>query len=1264
MEMKRVGLFLVCLIFLIQGSYAAEYYVSLNGNDGSGDGSSDRPWRTLQHAVSKVPANQGHTIKIQAGTFVESAYINVPAGVNIEGAGIGITVLKPSSNLYHQSYAWIFDKFLISFQGGTGNQKISGLTIDGVSKQLYGGIVVNGRNSVVIENVRVQYTYFTGIWMWVTNDCRVTKVQLKDCAWGSSNGASGALQISQSERLEVDHMDIDEGTGQAVDAVGAGKMYYLKMHDNRFSVNPQGNWQTPGGVTVPNICVEFYNVDLKGCEVYNNYFDNNFSIAMDEPKFATPTGIQTIRVYNNTFDLITRAKGSGHCIELTLHDAEVDHNHLWGGSTAIANWDASANPHTMHNWKIHHNTFYGVSSYYPSAIINMYRHGVDKADIYNNTVELSGSSTVNFIEVNNGGIARNVKIENNLIIDSNTSYQWYPNKFISLVNNALMENATARNNFVQKMSIGSVGGVSYSGNLSGDPMINKTGNKPSPYYELKSGSPLINAGVNYGGTFAGSAPDIGAFEFGSGSTTPVNQLPAVSITSPSDNASFAAGATVNIVANASDNDGTISKVEFFQGSTKLGEDATSPYAFSWSNVAAGNYQITAKATDNSGSTTTSSPISISVNAPNAPSVSITAPSNNESFNAGATITVNATANDQDGTITKVEFYRGTVKLGEDTSSPYSFTWSNVPAGSYQLTATAIDNSGSSTTSAVINISVTATNIVPTINITSPANNATFNEGEAIPITATSTDADGNVTKVEFFQGTTKLGEDISSPYSFTWNNATAGTYQLTAKTTDNAGASVTSSVTTVVVNSASGTSPTINITSPANNATFNEGAGIPITVFATDPDGQIVKVEFFNGTTKLGEDTSSPHTFTWNNATAGTYQLTAKTTDNSGLTGFSAPVTVVVKASGIDPTVNITSPANNATFNEGAGIPITVFATDPDGQIVKVEFFNGTDKLGEDTSSPHNFTWNNAPAGTHQLIAKTTDNSGLTGSSDPITITVSASTAVPLVEITSPASNAQFNAGAAAKITATASVAEGTVSRVEFYNGSTKLGEDATNPYGFTWYNVPAGNHKISAKAIDENEGTATSAMVNIIVNSLPVIAISSPANGAIITEGSNVTLAATASDADGFITKVEFFSGNTKVGEDTSSPYTSEMQNVKSGVVHIVVQATDNSGAVVNMEITLNIVKPGEESQIKIPRVFSPNDDGINDVWEWGNMEQYENCTLSVFNRIGNKIYETTSYRNNWDGKVDGKPLPEDAYYYVITCDNNEILGAVRIVR
>jgi hypothetical protein len=91
-----------------------------------------------------------------------------------------------------------------------------------------------------------------------------------------------------------------------------------------------------------------------------------------------------------------------------------------------------------------------------------------------------------------------------------------------------------------------------------------------------------------------------------------NKKPAVKIVAPVSGETFTAPASISIEADASDADGAISKVEFYANNLKIGEDASSPYTFEWKNVVAGSYSLKARATDNSGATTTTGPTAIQV----------------------------------------------------------------------------------------------------------------------------------------------------------------------------------------------------------------------------------------------------------------------------------------------------------------------------------------------------------------------------------------------------------------------------------------------------------------------------------------------------------------------------------------------------------------------------------------------------------------------------------------------------------------------------
>ena len=98
----------------------------------------------------------------------------------------------------------------------------------------------------------------------------------------------------------------------------------------------------------------------------------------------------------------------------------------------------------------------------------------------------------------------------------------------------------------------------------------------------------------------------------------------------------------------------------------------------------------------------------------------------------------------------------------------------------------------------------STNQSPTVSITQPTNGATFTEGDSILLEATASDSDGTVTKVEYFAGSTLLGEGTGANYSFTWNGAGVGSHALTAVATDNDGATTTSSVVNITVNASGG----------------------------------------------------------------------------------------------------------------------------------------------------------------------------------------------------------------------------------------------------------------------------------------------------------------------------------------------------------------------------------------------------------------------------------------------------------------------------
>ena len=364
-----------------------------------------------------------------------------------------------------------------------------------------------------------------------------------------------------------------------------------------------------------------------------------------------------------------------------------------------------------------------------------------------------------------------------------------------------------------------------------------------------------------------------------------NTPPSVQITNPATGAVFAELATITLEADAEDSDGSVRRVEFFADATSLGTVTNAPFSLSWTDVAAKNYALTARATDNRGGASTSAVVQITVNA--APTVSITSPAESASFPAPATITLVADAQDLDGLVQMVEFFADAISLGAVTNAPFSLTWTNVAAGNYALTARATDDRGGSRTSAVVQISVNAR---PTVRLTSPPENASFPAPATVTLVADARDPDGSVRMVEFFANAVSLGAVTNTPFSLTWTNVAVGNYALTARATDDRGGVSTSAVVHITVN----VLPTVRLTNPAENASFLAPATIVLAVEARDPDGSVSSVGYFRDGMLLGMVTNAPFSLTWSNIPAGQYSLTARATDNRSMTATSAPVHITV----------------------------------------------------------------------------------------------------------------------------------------------------------------------------------------------------------------------------------------------------------------------------------------------------------------------------------------------------------------------------------
>ncbi|WP_157807317.1 Ig-like domain-containing protein [Hymenobacter chitinivorans] len=383
--------------------------------------------------------------------------------------------------------------------------------------------------------------------------------------------------------------------------------------------------------------------------------------------------------------------------------------------------------------------------------------------------------------------------------------------------------------------------------------------------KLKSNGILIGTGTNTNGG-------------GSGTVTP-NVAPTVSLTSPGTS-TVTAGTVLNLTATAADADGSVAKVEFFNGATKLGEDTSAPYQLSYTAAAAGTLTLSARATDNAGATANSASATITVT-----SVVITPPTAGTFYRG---ININGGAATIDGnnwqassgaagvTLTGIPFANQNVTLNPATdatrasmirSSVYgsnaAIAVGSVPSGAYQ-----------------VYLYVWEDNYAETFNIL----------------------VEGQTVRTNYYSGAAGKWEKVG-PFTA---NVTDGTLNVSVS-----GGTANLSGLEIWAGSAApaNVAPTVSLTSPGTS-TVTAGTVLNLTATAADADGSVAKVEFFNGATKLGEDTSAPYQLSYTAAAAGTLTLSARATDNAGATTNSASVTVTVGT--------VTSTTNN--FYRGINI--------------------------------------------------------------------------------------------------------------------------------------------------------------------------------------------------------------------------------------------------------------------------------------------------------------------------------------------------------
>ncbi len=504
--------------------FAADYHVATTGNDTTGTGTSGNPWKTLKKACSSVPANLGHRIVLGTGNFYDTDRFDgaitaatLPRNVSLKGQG----------------------KTLTSYFGrinapDVNNQSISDFFLDGRENQAgtngrYQGLVIDSGNGLDVMKMRIEGFHSNGLifgeFPGLTNSNLYECELINNSKWNDWAGFGMKTGSLTDCKVYKNTFREERGKGWTAWNTGQGRVFRnVKVYENTFWTHRDTTYGWKGQAPFN---LEWVTVECFNCEIYSNSFNGVVSL-VDKASPSTNKPTFSVRVYGNRWDYT-----NSYAIEASMGKMEIDNNYMHfgidpdpdtgGGYGAIVNFGTSG----VHNMLIHHNVMENVPRW---CIFNMVGNNVE---IYNNTATMGSltsvpnhlkSETPQFIINRDANPRTGWKIRNNVLRGDSTRIANFFNTGTpadppsAIVSNNLMQNAIK----AWRTSFGTQAGVISP--VVADPMFNLSGIKPDPFFAPAPGSPLINSGVAIAGItdgFAGTAPEIGAYEVPEASADPV-----------------------------------------------------------------------------------------------------------------------------------------------------------------------------------------------------------------------------------------------------------------------------------------------------------------------------------------------------------------------------------------------------------------------------------------------------------------------------------------------------------------------------------------------------------------------------------------------------------------------------------------------------------------------------------------------------------------------------------------------------------------------
>ncbi len=663
-----------------------------------------------------------------------------------------------------------------------------------------------------------------------------------------------------------------------------------------------------------------------------------------------------------------------------------------------------------------------------------------------------------------------------------------------------------------------------------------------------------------------------------------------------------------------------------------------------------------------------------------PTCNITAPTNGATVSE--TIVFSATASDNES-VNRVEFYVDGIKVGTDTTSPYSINWAttNVVDGSHTLQAKAFDNincPGLSNT-----ITVTTDNGIHigtlTETFTGYVNTCGTENKEFFIDVAAAGDIDLNLSWNEManldmflydpFGAEVARAKTGNNPETISFNATTPGQYKIRVY----AEISDSDFILTAIYQGYIGRdtiAPTCDITAPSNGAIVS--GTLNFSANATDNDS-MDRVEFYIDGSLIGTDTISPYNVNWDTTTVseGNHILQAKAYDASGNEGSSSIITVTVDQAFVTDTftgfVDYTDQEFFIDVN-AAGIIDLDLSWDNSADLDMVLYDpSGLDVARASTSNkPETISYSATTTGQYKIRVKAYSGSAsftLTATYPGQNNPGGGDTTAPTVSIIAPSNGATVSGTISFSANATDNES---MERVEFYVDGSLIGTDTYSSYSINWdtTTVSNGSHTLQAKAYDAvgNEGTFSTITVTVDNQAPdtipPTVSITDPFNGA--TVSGTISFSANATD-DQSMDRVEFYDDGSLVGTDFASPYsynwdTTTFSNGSHTLQAKAYDAAGNEGTSSTITVTV-------DNQVSASYVT----DTFSGKVKTGQVKEYfinvtaagtidlsmntSNCTIELYNPYGTRVATGTS-SISYDAAVTGN------YKITVTTTSNRFIN------